>query len=315
MSTPALSHPVTPEDVASHRVLIRLLRGLLPELSGGAVGRLVDGGKVFVDGGLVREATSPLSAGSVVEVRPNAPRPRKALDEIPVVHVDAQVVVAVKPSGILSIPLREERESLAEQLRRILPRVEGKRGIGPPLSAVHRLDKGASGLLVFARTVPAQRALQRAFAAHDVERRYLALVEGEPSFERRTQRTFLVPDRGDGLKGSGSAKDPGAKEATTHFKLLRRLSGAALVECTLETGRTHQIRIHAAELGHPVVGEEVYIRDYPGRMHASPRLMLHAAVLGFDHPQTRTRLRFECEPPEEMAAMIERLSGAPRRGP
>jgi 23S rRNA pseudouridine1911/1915/1917 synthase len=158
---------------------------------------------------------------------------------------------------------------------------------GPPvaLGVVHRLDKETSGLLVFTRTWQAKKELMQAFRFHHVHRRYVALVHGVA--RSSTLETHFVEDRGDGLRGSvehrrGRKHAVGSERtqrAVTHIEVLETFprSSASLVACTLETGRTHQIRIHLAEDGHPVLGERVYIRDYEGPEIPAPRVMLHAA--------------------------------------
>jgi 23S rRNA pseudouridine1911/1915/1917 synthase len=178
---------------------------------------------------------------------------------------------------------------------------------------VQRIDKDTTGLLVFARTLAAKRNLQQQLRVHSIERRYLALVHGVLG-EPATIDTRLVRDRGDGLRGSfGHFRKPrgplpaDAQRALTHVAPLEPLAGATLIECRLHTGRQHQIRIHASELGHPLVGERVYIRDYSGPRNDAPRPMLHAAVLGFDHPGHGRTVRFEQEPTEDFAMLLARL--------
>ncbi len=177
---------------------------------------------------------------------------------------------------------------------------------------VQRLDKETSGLVVFARTVPAKRALKNQFRAHSVHRRYDALVHG--SAENATFRSRLVKDRGDGVSGSTDNPTLG-REAVTHVRVLARLAGATHVECRLETGRTHQIRIHLSEAGHPLLGERVYVRGHAGELIAAPRLMLHARELGFVHPTNGRDLDFVDPLPEDMRAMIERLTSKARSSP
>jgi 23S rRNA pseudouridine1911/1915/1917 synthase len=179
---------------------------------------------------------------------------------------------------------------------------------------VHRLDKDTSGVMVFARNAAAQRALAAQFRAHDVERVYQAIVHGDVG--ERTVESHLLLDRGDGLRGSHGhyrraqgAPPADARRAVTHVRPLERLKGATLAECRLETGRQHQIRIHLAEAGHPLVGERVYIRDYDGRRIEAPRVMLHARVLGFTHPRTGRTVRFEREAPEDFRALLAALRG------
>jgi 23S rRNA pseudouridine1911/1915/1917 synthase len=177
---------------------------------------------------------------------------------------------------------------------------------------VSRLDKDTTGLVVFARTLAAKRALARQLRAHTVTRRYLAIVHGEARDGRH--ETLLVPNRGDGLRGSWgrfrrARGDPPreARRAVTHVRVVERLRGATLVECRLETGRQHQIRIHLAEAGHPLVGERVYIRDYRGERIDAPRPMLHAETLGFTHPSTKERVELSRPPPPDFDAVLRRL--------
>jgi 23S rRNA pseudouridine1911/1915/1917 synthase len=178
----------------------------------------------------------------------------------------------------------------------------------PRLRVVQRLDKETSGLVVFARTVEAERGLGAQFKAHTVTRRYLAVVPGR--VQPQTVRSFLVRDRGDGRRGSGPSSESG-KEAITHIAVQEKLPAYTLLSCKLQTGRTHQIRIHLAELGHPVCGDAVYrgkvglppIADTSG----APRLALHATELGFTHPVRGEALHWEMPLPDDLGAFIDRL--------
>jgi 23S rRNA pseudouridine1911/1915/1917 synthase len=246
------------------------------------------------------------AAGPKIE---RGPLPRSAI-----VHADRDVVVVDKPAGMLSVADESgNKETLVEHVRIVLRRTEGRAGEGG-LGVVHRLDKDTSGLLVFTRTAEAKRALAASFRAHDIERAYHAIVHGD--LRAQTIETDLVPDRGDGLRGSWGAYrrargslPPEAKHAVTHVRPIEALDGATLVECRLETGRQHQIRIHLAEAGHPLLGERVYIRDYEGGRIEAPRTMLHARTLGFVHPRSGKATRFEREAPEDFRAMLEALRG------
>jgi 23S rRNA pseudouridine1911/1915/1917 synthase len=178
----------------------------------------------------------------------------------------------------------------------------------PPLRIVHRLDKETSGLLVFARTALAERELGMQFRKHTVIRRYLALVTG--MMIPRTIRSNLVRDRGDGRRGSTTLPKVG-KPAVTHVEVAERFDGFTLLSCRLETGRTHQIRIHLSEFGHPVCGDKVYCRKPNGEIvpdpsHA-PRLALHALELGFAHPVTGAALFWEMPPPEDLQQLYQKL--------
>jgi 23S rRNA pseudouridine1911/1915/1917 synthase len=160
--------------------------------------------------------------------------------------------------------------------------------------------------VVFTRTWLAKQHLAAQFRSHTVHRRYLAIAHGE--VRSATIRTHLMEDRGDGLRGSARGIPPSAARlAITHVERLEALRGATLVACRLETGRTHQIRIHMSESGHPLVGERVYVRGFAGPLLAAPRLMLHAAELGFVHPVTERQVSWESALPEDMKATLARL--------
>ncbi len=249
----------------------------------------------------------------VVAVDVQAPKLRTGpLGESAIVFCDRDIVVVDKPAGMLSVAdAPGNRETLVDYLRTMVRRIGG-RGVDAPLGVVHRLDRDTSGVMVFARTAQAKRALAAQFRDHTVDRVYHAIAHGAVTATRT--ETNLLPDRGDGLRGShghfrrskGDAPID-AKRSVTHISPIATLAGATLVECRLETGRQHQIRIHLSEFGHPLVGERVYIRDYAGPTIQATRPMLHARTLGFVHPRTGERLLFEREPPEDFRAMIERL--------
>jgi len=254
---------------------------------------------------------------SLVTLHMNAPKPRTpVLPAGAVVHVDAHVVVLDKPPGVSTVPYDEaETGTLDERVRDWLaqssPRKSARGGGRPPLGVVHRLDKDTSGLMVFTRTWLAKQSLTQQFREHTVLRRYLALAAGDVATQ--TIRSDIHADRGDGLRGSlprGRRGSPGqGQRAVTHVRALEKLDGATLVECRLETGRTHQIRIHLSEAGHPIVGEQVYIRDYGGDELRAPRMMLHAAELGFVHPATEEDVRWEKDPPRDFAETLAGLRG------
>jgi 23S rRNA pseudouridine1911/1915/1917 synthase len=174
--------------------------------------------------------------------------------------------------------------------------------------AVHRLDRDTSGVMVFARTPAAEQHLVRQFKHHSNERAYVAIVHGHPAAQ--TFDTRFVRDRGDGLRGSTTIEED-SERAVTHIRPLERLGDYALVECVLETGRTHQIRIHLSEAGHLVCGDPLYRKrlNAPPVDDASgaPRLALHAVRLAFDHPATEERLEFEASLPDDLERFVSRL--------
>jgi 23S rRNA pseudouridine1911/1915/1917 synthase len=301
------SAPVPP-DLAGP--LDRVVRGLFG-VSWGKARSWIAAGKVRVDGERVTEATARVVAAAVVAIDERAarvrPGERTGGPAMHVVHVDAQVVVVDKPAGLSTIPYDEsDVDTLEARVRGWLERKGNSRGGRPTVGVVHRLDKETSGLVVFTRTWLAKQSLTAQFRQHTVHRRYLALAHGD--VRSRTIRTFLVENRGDGLRGSARGTPPAAaREATTHVERLEALAGATLVACRLETGRTHQIRIHLSESGHPIVGDKVYTRHFAGPLLEAPRLMLHAAELGFVHPSTEHEVRWERPIPPDMAAVLERL--------
>ncbi len=274
----------------------------------------IESGKVRVGDRVVTDVTARVAAGDAIALDERAPRPRAGeLSDADVVFVDAQVLVVNKAPGLSTVPYDDtEVDTLEARARAWLER-RGKAGRGgkgprPSLGVVHRIDKETSGLVVFTRTWLAKQALAAQFRAHTVHRRYLALVHGDA--RTRTFRSMLLEDRGDGLRGSARGTPPAsAREAVTHVERLEGLEGATLVACRLETGRTHQIRIHLSEAGHPLLGERVYVRGFAGPVLPAPRLMLHAAELGFVHPSTEREVRFERPMPEDMAEVLARLRG------
>lgn len=243
---------------------------------------VIDLGGVFVDRARVKVAGRPVRAGQRIEVNVGGAVERSDVPpQAPgIVFVDDHVIVADKPAGLVTAPTPEsDRGDLLDQLSRSYGEV----------FLVHRLDLPTSGLLVFARTRDANKQLGAAFARHDVDREYRAVAVGAVA-----PQTVDRPIQG--------------KRAVTSFSVVEPLAGATLVAARLETGRTHQIRIHLAGLGHPVAGDPQHggeaSRTFEPR---APRLALHAAMLGFTHPATGERVRFERELPDELTSWIARL--------
>ncbi len=241
------------------------------------------------------------------------------LSDESVVFVDQHLVVVNKPSGLSTVPYDEgERGTLVDRVRIWLHRNRDA-GSNAPLFVVHRIDKETSGLVVFARTWVAKRWLAGLFRSHEIDREYWALVQGVPRWKEQVFDTVLLEDRGDGVRGS--AKQPvnaAGKRAITNVKFLSVQPGdISLIQCRLETGRTHQIRIHLAEAGHPIVGERVYgprrlARSEPENFGLpsdavanAARMMLHARLLGFTYPdKPEDVLKFESVPPADFLALM-----------
>jgi len=288
----------------------RPLDGVLRTLAGlswGKARQQITSGKVRVRGIVTLETEQTVAAGDPIEVVANAPRVRAGarLERSAILHLDAHVVVVRKPAGISTVPFEEGERGTLDQLVADLLRRQAKRS-GPrtSLGIVQRLDKETSGLIVFARSWAAKKALAHQLRMHTMHRRYLAIAHGD--VVKGVHKSHIVRDRGDRLRGVGRHGETG-QLAVTHIEPIEKHRGATFVACRLETGRTHQIRIHLAEAGHPLLGERDYIRDYAGTMLAAPRIMLHAAELGFVHPSTGEEMRFEEPPPEDFAGVLRKL--------
>ncbi len=315
------------------QTLLAVLRGRLP-LRWSVLRRLVRERQVQLGGTPCTEVSRQVRAGQRIEVQvpreaEPAPRQGPTPPEIVIRYSDPHVVVVDKPAGLTTMRHPEEAAEFGARARRFLPstlldlvppvlaRKEGGQAHTPMrLRAVHRLDRDTSGLVVFARTEAAERHLGRQFRAHTVERRYLAVVRGRAISQRIESQ--LVADRGDGRRGSSS--QPGAgKPAVTHVQVLEELGDYTLVECRLETGRTHQVRIHLGERGTPLCGERVYDRPLQGRPipdhSGAPRTALHAASLGFEHPATGKHMSWSASLPADLAEWLDQLRRrAGRRG-
>ncbi|HET6267587.1 MAG TPA: RluA family pseudouridine synthase [Acidobacteriota bacterium] len=218
------------------------------------------------------------------------PKPR---DWIELVYEDLDLIVIEKPSGIITYPVDSHTKNSAIQLIRKVWRKQGRSD--SHLYLVHRIDQETSGLLVFAKTTLARKSLQDQFSRHAVLREYLAITNGIPKQIKGEIRTFL----GRNFRGKRAVAFAG-KQAVTNYLVLRqnRATNRALVQCRLQTGRTHQIRIHLAHLGSPVLGDAVYGKTRSGR------LALHAATLGLIHPRTRAPLLLYSSPPQEWRRLV-----------
>jgi 23S rRNA pseudouridine1911/1915/1917 synthase len=310
--------PVTAQTAG--QTLAAALRQWLPGQSWSEVRQLVQGRRVSINGELVLDPARRLTETHTVELLSQAQPPPRQHEALVLRHLDTHVVVAEKPSGLSTVRHPTERnwtarrKALHPTLEDLLPPLiaqrEGRRRKGPlpRLRVVQRLDKETSGLVVFARTPTAETGLGKQFRAHTVIRRYLTVVPGVVQTQRIA--THLVRDRGDGRRGSGPDPKLG-KEAITHVEMLEQLAGYTLLSCRLETGRTHQIRIHLAELGHPVCGEKVYNRRPGDKAHndvsGAPRLALHATELGFVHPVTGQTMHWDMPLPVDLQTLLAAL--------
>jgi len=311
---------IVPE--AGH-TLAKVLRSRLHESlpSWNDVRSMITGRRVKVGDALCTDPSRRLKEGEIVELLSNSVyRPKTATAEGLVVrHLDDHVIVVEKPAGVNSVRHPSELE-WPDKHRQLDPtlqdlaqwaassRLKRPHKNLPPLRIVHRLDKETSGLLVFARSALAERELGMQFRKHTVVRRYLTLIAG--FLPPQTIRSNLVRDRGDGRRGSTTLPNVG-KHAITHVSIEEQLPSFTLLSCRLETGKTHQIRIHLSESGHPVCGDKVYCRRANGDVvkdaSGSPRLLLHATELGFVHPVTGGSVHWDMPLPADFQKVLAKL--------
>ncbi len=283
-------------------------------LAGREARAALESGKVWVHDAPTADAAREVQPEHV-RLLPSSPHVVVGRDPV-IIYRDDHLVVVWKPAGLLSVPAAGRHGDTS---------ILGKIGhlLGQRMFAVHRLDEMTSGLMAIARSEHVQHLMRGMFAEHRIERRYLAIVRGNFPPRPMTVRSLMVRNRGDGLRGATTdASDESAKLAVTHLTLIEQLgSQAALVEARLETGRTHQVRIHLAETGHPILGDNLYGGRGVGRVMG--RYALHAHVLGFRHPITGKTLRFEAPLADELEKYARGLrrqrserpgSGGPRRG-
>lgn len=319
------SFQITIEDDALPTVL-QAVRSAAPEpLSWSAARKLLAANRIAVNGTVCRDESRRLSAGETVAVtdRPAPPPPTE--DDVRIIYVDDDVVVTEKPSGMTTLRRKDEmgwsqaRRRQQPTLDECVPRMIRAHAVKknksrhvrqrlPRLFSVHRIDRDSSGLLMFARNEEAQQKIIAQFADHKAVRKYFALVPGR--LPDQTIQTRFIRDRGDGLRGSTSEPSVG-QEATTHVRTLRTIGAYSELECRLETGRTNQIRIHLAELGHPICGDIKYRGPLNGPdvkdESRVPRLALHAAELAFEHPATGEVKRFQTPWPRDLQKFLNRL--------
>ncbi len=320
------------------RPVVALLKAHL-KLSWSQARHLVDKRRVRQGPRLCRDAQSRVRAGQKLRVqledtpaataktpkrperqeRPERPVPQTPVGPQPILrYADKQIVVVEKPAGLTTMRHAHEAAEFGKRGQRYLPATLAD--LLPALLAslghrsgkviaVHRLDRDTSGLVVFARNPEAARHLGAQFRGHSTDRAYVALVRGRAKSERI--ESLFIADRGDGRRGSSAAPDDSAQRAITSVRVLEELGAYTLVECALETGRTHQVRIHLGERGTPICGERIYDRP----LHGAPvrdgsgakRLMLHAANLALRHPTTGKAMQWNSALPVDMERLVKKL--------
>lgn len=295
--------------------LDRALAATIPSLSRERLKVLTKSGALTRDGKAVRDPATKVKGGERFILAVPDPEPAHNVPQeipLPIVYEDEHLLVVDKPAGLVVHPAAGNRDGTLVNalLHHCGDSLSGIGGVARP-GIVHRIDKDTSGLLVIAKHDKAHEGLARQFATHSIDRRYLAIVSGIP---RQAEGTVDAPLARSPQNRKKIAIVPAGKgkRAVTHWKRLALLKEAALVECSLETGRTHQVRVHMASIGHPLIGDPVYgrgksvHRDLLNQLDFR-RQALHAAHLGFIHPVTKGRLSFDSALPSDMQELFTAL--------
>ncbi len=296
--------------------LDRALAAAIPTMSRERLKALIQSGALTPQGGAaLRDPAIKVRGGEALRLIVPVPAPAHNIpQDIPltVVFEDEHLLVLDKPAGLVVHPAAGNADGTLVNalLYHCGSSLSGIGGVARP-GIVHRIDKDTSGLLAVAKSDVAHEGLARQFAAHSIDRRYLAIVTGVPRAAHGTVDAPLARSSANRKKMAIAPTGKG-KRAVTHWKRLTLLKEAALVECALETGRTHQVRVHMASLGHPLLGDPVYGRS--GKAHRDllnslgfARQALHAAELGFTHPVTKHRLSFSSGMPPDMQELFRAL--------
>jgi 23S rRNA pseudouridine1911/1915/1917 synthase len=304
------------------------------DLSRERVKALIGEGRVSIEGKPARSGSAKVSAGMAFTIAMPEVAPLETVaQDIPLViaYEDEHLIVIDKPAGMVVHPAAGNPDGTLVNalLHHCAGRLAGIGGVARP-GIVHRIDKDTSGLLVVAKSDAAHEGLARQFADHSIERAYLAITHGVPVPPQGTLRGIIARHHTDRKRMAIMPEEPvryvapydrrdepeepshRGKHAVTHYRLRESLGKTALVECRLETGRTHQVRVHMASIGHPLVGDPVYCRS---QKSLKPLLLelkfsrqsLHAAILGFIHPITGETLRFSSDLPADMRDLLARL--------
>ena len=295
--------------------LDRALAAAVPTLSRERLKALIRSGAVEAQGAAVRDPALKVKGGEALRVAVPEPKPaHNEPQDIPltVVFEDEHLLVVDKPAGLVVHPAAGNFDGTLVNalLHHCAGKLSGIGGVARP-GIVHRIDKNTSGLLVVAKTDVSHEGLAKQFAAHSIDRRYLAIVSGTPRIAQGTVDAPLARSATN-RKKIAIVEGKRGKRAVTHWKRLEVLNDAALVECRLETGRTHQVRVHMASIGHPLLGDPAYGRS--GKTHGKilkelgfERQALHAAELGFTPPVTKHRLSFSSPMPPDMQELKSAL--------
>ena len=297
------------DDAQAGWRLDRALAAAVPTMSRERLKALISSGHVRNSAELARDPAIKISAGQAFDITIPAAKPAHNVAQdiaLTIIFEDDHLLIVDKPAGLVVHPAAGNYDGTLVNalLHHCAGRLSGIGGVARP-GIVHRIDKDTSGLLVVAKTNPAHEGLSMQFAAHSIDRRYKAIVAGIP-----TSGSVDAPLARSTHDRKKVAIQQRGKRAVTHYTLVHALKkDAALIECRLETGRTHQVRVHMTSIGHPLLGDPVYGRTRPQHREILQKLgfnrqALHAAELGFIHPVSRETLHFESEMPDDMQQLF-----------
>jgi 23S rRNA pseudouridine1911/1915/1917 synthase len=281
-----------------------------PELSRRRARDVIEKGQVTLSGATVTEPGLDVAPDADVAWDPNRRAVRRARLSLPILYADDSVLVLDKPAGLLSVassPGLDDEDTALARVKEYARHRDPRRAYA---GVVHRLDRDTSGALAFALSPEARGALRAMFREHALDRRYLALVKGAPR-QDRGRISLPIAEAYEGGRRRIARPGEAARDAVTHWTVRERLEGAALLELRLETGRQHQIRLHLAHEGWPIVGDPVYGAGARGSVRVN-RQMLHAWLLAFDHPLTGAPVRAESPLPEDFGRALDALRATGR---
>ncbi len=295
--------------------LDRALANALPDLSRARIQALVTDNALTISGACVTDLSSKKFDGCTFTLKIPAMKPDRAIAQslpITIVYEDEHLLIVDKAAGMVVHPSAGHADGTLVNalLHHCKGQLSGIGGVERP-GIVHRIDRDTSGLLVVAKSDAAHKGLAELFATHDIHRRYLAIIRGIPAPPAGTIHTHIGRSNFD-RKKMAVLQDTSGKHAITHYKTVERFAAESLVECTLETGRTHQVRVHLTHIGHPLIGDPTYgnrQKSYLIGPNQSKfeRQALHAAELGFIHPMTRIKLEFKSKMPADMQELLSLL--------
>jgi len=308
MPTFPTSPIIVPDEKNPERLDLYLIKKGMP-LTRSRIQKLISEELILLNGQPTR-ASYKVKKGDQIDITIPAPTPLELEPEdipLDVLFEDSALLVLNKPSGMVVHPAPGNYEGT--MVHALLHHCKDLTGIGgrERPGIVHRLDKDTSGVMVVAKTDEAHRFLSKQFKDHSIDRKYLALVCGKV---KKAGKINLAIGRDRIHRKKISARTSSPREAETHYIIKERFKTATLLEVSPQTGRTHQIRVHMAHIGHPIIGDKTYGGKMAKSLELSAeRQMLHAATLGFVHPRKKEKLSFSTPPPSDMAALLENLRG------